>query len=159
MTPSNDDNNDDDRTQEELNEDAQNPPTGKILLSDILNSLTVSVRPDPYVVVSLPPGNVVPSVGGDIGAVIDEDEGTTVIATMSRAAHEGWPHDFVASWLTLNVHSALEAVGLTAAFSRQLGRAGIPCNVIAGFYHDHILVPIDKTDAAVEVIEALATKT
>lgn len=126
------------------------------MLAEILNSLTVSVRPDPYVVVSLPPGNAAPPVGGDIGAVIDEAEGTTVIATMSRAANEGWPHDFVASWLTLNVHSALEAVGLTAAFSRQLGRAGIPCNVIAGFYHDHILVPVDKTDAAVEVIEALA---
>ena len=133
-------------------------PGGKMVLSEILTSLSVSVRPEPYVVVALPAGKAVPVVGGDIGAVIEEAEGTTVIATMSRAAHEGWSHDFVASWLTLDVHSALEAVGLTAAFSRQLGRAGIPCNVIAGFFHDHILVPIDKTDAAVEVIEALGTQ-
>lgn len=99
----------------------------------------------------------VPRVGGEIGAVIEETEGFTVVATMSRAAHEGWGHDFVASWLTIDVHSALAAVGLTAAFSRQLGRAGIPCNVIAGFFHDHILVPVEKAPAAVDVIEALGS--
>ena len=128
---------------------------GETDLSEMLQSLTVSVRPEPYVVVALPVDEVAPPLGAGVVAVIDEVEGPTVIATLSRAAHEGWPHDFVASWLTLDVHSALSAVGLTAAFSRQLGRAGIPCNVIAGFFHDHILVPVDKTDAAVDVIEAL----
>ena len=125
----------------------------------MLASISVSVRPDHYVVVTLPHDSPVPKIGDGVGAVISESEGPTVIATVSRAAHEEWPHDFVASWLTIDVHSALEAVGLTAAFSRQLGRAGIPCNVIAGFFHDHILVPVDKTDAAVEVIEALGGKT
>lgn len=139
--------------------DTTTPPekvgTGETDLAAMLRSISVTVRPDIYVVVSLPIGTPPPSIGADIGAVITEDEGITVIATLSRAANEGWDHDFDASWLTLDVHSALEAVGLTAAFSRQLGRAGIPCNVIAGFYHDHILVPVDKTDAAVDVIEAL----
>ncbi len=128
---------------------------GETDLAAMLQSISVSVRPDHYVVVTLPPGIEPPIVGPEIAAVILEDEGATVIATARRAAREQWPHDFVASWLTIDVHSALEAVGLTAAFSRQLGRAGIPCNVIAGFYHDHILVPVDKTEAAVEVIEAL----
>ena len=122
----------------------------------MLETLTVSVRPEHYVIVSLPALARPPALGNGIAALIDEAEGTTVVATISRAADEQWPHDFVASWLTLDIHSALEAVGLTATFSRQLGRAGIPCNVIAGFFHDHILVPADKTDAAVEVIEALA---
>lgn len=129
---------------------------GELDLAKMLESLSVSVRPEPYVLITLPPDVDVPPLGDGVAAVIDEAEGPTVIATLSRAAHEQWPHDFVASWLTLDIHSALEAVGLTATFSRQLGRAGIPCNVIAGFYHDHILVPVDKTDAAVEVIEALS---
>ena len=122
----------------------------------MLESLTVSVRPDLYVVASLASGVSIPGLGDGVAAVIDEAEGPTVIATLDRAEREGWPNDFVAAWLTLDIHSALEAVGLTATFSRQLGRAGIPCNVIAGFYHDHILVPHDKSEAAVEVIEALA---
>lgn len=129
---------------------------GETDLAAMLETLTVSVRPEPYVVVALPPDETAPPIGSGVAAVIDETEGPTVIATLSRAAHESWPHDFVASWLTLDIHSALTAVGLTATFSRQLGRAGIPCNVIAGFFHDHILVPVEKTDAAVEVIEALA---
>lgn len=130
--------------------------SGETDLSKMLQSIAVQVRPDDYVVVALPPDATVPKIGNGVAAVIAESEGATVISTITRAAHEGWPHEFVASWLTIDVHSALEAVGLTAAFSRQLGRAGIPCNVIAGFYHDHILVPHDKSQAAVEVIEALS---
>ena len=132
---------------------------GEMNLAKMLESLTVTVRPEPYVLITLPPDIDIPPMGNGVAAIIDEAEGPTIIATLSRAAHEEWPHDFVASWLTLDIHSALEAVGLTATFSRQLGRAGIPCNVIAGFYHDHILVPVDKTDAAVEVIEALRGST
>ncbi len=130
---------------------------GETDLAKMLQTISVTVRPDDYVVVALDPTADVPQLGDGVAAVIEEAEGPTVIATMTRAAYEGWPHDFVAAWLTIDVHSALEAVGLTAAFSRQLGRAGIPCNVIAGFHHDHILVPHDKSDAAVEVIEALAS--
>ena len=128
-------------------------------LNAMLDSLSVSVRPENYVVVTLTSDAQVPALAEGVAAVIDEDEGATIIATVERAEKEGWPQDFVAAWLTLDVHSALEAVGLTAAFSRALGRAGIPCNVIAGFYHDHILVPHDKSDAAVEVIEALSGRT
>lgn len=123
----------------------------------MLASLTVSVRDDLYVVVTLGADESPVGLGEGVAALIDEAEGVTVIATTARAEAEGWPQDFIAAWLTLDVHSALEAVGLTAAFSRNLGRAGIPCNVVAGFHHDHILVPHDKSEAAVEVIEALAT--
>ena len=40
-------------------------------------------------------------------------------------------------WIQLEVHSALEAKGLTAAFSRALADSLISANVVAGFYHDH----------------------
>lgn len=130
--------------------------SGQTDVHAMLRSLSVSVRTDKYVVVTLTPEADVPALSEGVAAVIDEAEGPTVIATVERAEREGWPQEFIAAWLTLDVHSALEAVGLTAAFSRALGRAGIPCNVIAGFYHDHILVPHDKSEAAVEVIEALS---
>ena len=85
---------------------------GEMNLAKMLESLTVSVRPEPYVLITLPPDIDIPPMGNGVAAIIDEAEGPTIIATLSRAAHEEWPHDFVASWLTLDIHSALEAVCL-----------------------------------------------
>ncbi len=66
------------------------------------------------------------------------------------------PYDFVAGWITLQVHSALDAVGLTAAFSTALAEHGISANVVAGYYHDHLLVPIDDVDRALAALRELA---
>jgi len=133
--------------------------SGQTDLRALLQSISVSVRPERYTVLTIRNDEQSPSLGHGVAAVIEESEGITVVATLDRARTEGWPEDFVAAWLTIDVHSSLEAVGLTAAFSRALGRAGIACNIIAAFHHDHILVPHDKSEAAVEVIEALATPT
>jgi hypothetical protein len=64
----------------------------------------------------------------------------------------------VAGWITLRVHSALEAVGLTAAVSAALAREGVSCNVVAGFYHDHLFVPHDSAAQAVRLLEDLAQR-
>ncbi len=68
----------------------------------------------------------------------------------------GLEFTFVCAWITLKVNSALEAVGLTAAFSSALGDAGISCNVIAAYHHDHIFVPLQEAQKALEVLEHLA---
>jgi hypothetical protein len=62
---------------------------------------------------------------------------------------------FRAAWITLTVHSDLQAVGLTAAFAGVLGRAGIGCNVVAGAYHDHIFVPLELAQSAMTALKAL----
>ncbi|WCI09543.1 ACT domain-containing protein [Arthrobacter sp. OVS8] len=49
----------------------------------------------------------------------------------------------------------LEAIGLTAAVSAALTEAKISCNVLAGFHHDHILVPVADADQALEVLHEL----
>ncbi|MFT5719979.1 MAG: hypothetical protein ACI9W6_000267 [Motiliproteus sp.] len=88
----------------------------------------------------------------DVVASIIEPEGLSVIVTEARAQELKLPVMFRAAWITLTVHSDLEAVGLTAAFATALGDAGISCNVVAGAYHDHIFVALD---CAVEAMAAL----
>ena len=88
-------------------------------------------------------------------AVVREEQGTTVVLAVEDAERLGLDVEFVSAWLTLAVQSSLEAVGLTAAFSRVLADAGIACNVVAGVHHDHLLVPVDRVDDAVAAIERL----
>lgn len=74
-----------------------------------------------------------------------ETEGITFILEQQVADRLQLEYSFIARWITLSVHSSLEAVGLTAAFSKALTDENISCNVVAGYFHDHIFV--DKRDA------------
>ncbi|MEM7285068.1 MAG: ACT domain-containing protein [Actinomycetota bacterium] len=125
---------------------------GETDLQAMLDTLTVTRRAGTYVFVTLPEPV---ALGDGVDAVLEEAEGVTVVATRDAALDRGWPFDFEAAWLTLDVHSALEAVGLTAAFSSALGAQGIPCNVLAGFHHDHLLVPADRADDAIACLRGL----
>jgi uncharacterized protein len=85
-----------------------------------------------------------------------ESEGITLICTKEYAGQKGFMYNSIFSWITLSVHSALEAVGLTAAFSQALADAHISCNVVAGYYHDHIFVPKHQAMEAIKALEKLA---
>ena len=125
---------------------------GETDLDHMLATLTVSRREGTYVFVTV--DEPVP-LGDGVEAALTEQEGITVVATVDAAERAGWAFEFEAAWLTLDVHSSLDAVGLTAAFSAALGAAGIPCNVLAGFHHDHLLVPVDRAGDAISCLEAL----
>ncbi len=85
-----------------------------------------------------------------------EEEGTTLILKKEYADIEALSYTFEASWLTLQVHSALDAVGMTAAFSSALTNHGVSCNVIAGYHHDHLFVPVNETERAMQVLRTLS---
>lgn len=89
-------------------------------------------------------------------AVIREQEGVTLILPLDIARDSGLPCDLAMRQITLTVHSALEGVGLTAAFSAELARHNIPSNVIAGYYHDHIFVPAGRALDAITALRALS---
>lgn len=78
-----------------------------------------------------------------------------IVLTVEAAESRGWFVEFEAAWLTLDVHSSLEAVGLTAVVARALADEGIPCNVLAGYYHDHLLVPALRAEDAIRCIYGL----
>lgn len=124
-------------------------------LAQLLRNLELAVRDGEFVYVSLP-GRVIPDAVRS-EATICEDEGVTVVVRREDADAAGLRYDGTFTWITLTVHSSLEAVGLTAAFSAALGDAGINCNVLAGHYHDHLLVSVSQREAAVAVLRALAS--
>lgn len=81
-----------------------------------------------------------------------EEESITIVIKKEIADMLNLKYSFIASWITLTIHSSLEAVGLTAAFSKALSEKGISCNVVAAFYHDHIFVDKKDTKKAMEIL-------
>ena len=75
-----------------------------------------------------------------------EKDEITVVVKREYADAQKLSYNYVSGWITLNIHSSLEAVRLTAVFSTFLAKEGISCNAVAALYHDHIF--ITKADAA-----------
>ena len=93
-----------------------------------------------------------------LGAAIGtfrEDEGVTAIVPADAADELGIEGPDFAR-ITLMVHSDLEGVGLTAAVATALADAGIACNMVAAFHHDHAFVPAPRAEEALEVLHTRA---
>ncbi|OPA99090.1 acetyltransferase [Pseudomonas fluorescens] len=127
---------------------------GETALATLLRSMSPQLNDGDYVFCTLP-DNRIPE-GCDVIGSFREHEGLTLIVERQQAEQAGLAFDYVAAWITLTVHSALEAVGLTAAFAGALGDAGISCNVIAGYYHDHLFVGRADAQRALDVLRQLA---
>ena len=120
-------------------------------LHEILGALRPYVRQGSYVyVTSANPPDIA------FHARIVEDEGTTLVLDQAIADEHRLPYDGVFGWITLEAHTSMQAVGITAAVSTALARVGLSCNVLAGFYHDHLLVPIAHVDEAMDVLGGLS---
>lgn len=128
---------------------------GETDLGKLLASMRPRLNPGAYVFTTVP-ASVSPTGVTPVVTVV-EDEDLTLVLRHDEADAAGLAYDFVAGWITLLVHSALQAVGLTAAVADALARAGLSCNVVAGFYHDHLFVPYDRVAEALMVLGRLAT--
>jgi len=128
--------------------------SGETNLARLLRSMTPQLNPGQYVFCCVP-------VEHDCSALqpiasLREAEGLSLVLTRESADAHGLHYDYVAAWITLQVHSSLAAVGLTASFSAALAQTGISCNVVAGFHHDHLFVPSERAEQALSTLRALS---
>jgi hypothetical protein len=120
-------------------------------LDKLLKTIKPKHNPGDYVFCTLEESSIVNSP--DVLLLFKEQEGDTVILRKELADSLNLGYSFIASWITLTVHSSLEGVGLTAAFSKALAEEGISCNVVAAFYHDHLFVNKKDTERAIEILD------
>lgn len=89
-------------------------------------------------------------------ASIREPEGLTLVIDQETADGNGLGYEGIFRCITLGVHSSLQAVGLTAAVSDRLAQQQISANVIAGYYHDHVLVEEEYATKALALLSSFA---
>jgi len=91
-----------------------------------------------------------------IMASIIETKGKTIVLKREVADSLKLSYSVTMNWITLNVNSSLELVGLGAIISQKFAYNRITYNLIAGYYHDHIFVPIKDTERALNLLHELS---
>jgi hypothetical protein len=125
-------------------------------LRKLLSGMSPELHPGPYVFTSVTAAVAPPGLSPVV--TIAEAEGLTLVLTREEADRAGLAYDYEAAWITLRIHSALDAVGLTAAVATELAEADLSCNVVAGYHHDHLFVPYEHADRAIAILEDLARR-
>lgn len=128
--------------------------TGETDVRTLLNELNPELNPGEYVFCTVNTLN--DAAGLKPLLVFQEREGVTVVLSKTQADENILFYSMTFAWITLNVYSSLEAVGLTAAVANALTKAGISCNVVAAYHHDHLFVPFKDSERAMEVLLSLS---
>jgi uncharacterized protein len=127
---------------------------GETSLDVLLKNLEPSLQEGDYVFCTVQ--NINQLDPGELLLIFKEKEGITIIVKRDFADCNALTYSSIMAWITLMVHSSLDAVGLTAAFAAALTKEGISCNVMAGFYHDHIFVAKGDAEKAMQALLRLA---
>lgn len=130
--------------------------TGETDLSALIAHMRPILDPDAYVFCSFNDRSIADLAGLAPLCLFAEAEGVTAILPVVEADKLGLGHTGHFRRITLTVHSSLEAVGLTAAVSTALATAGIPANIVAAYFHDHVFVPASRAEEAVRLLQELA---
>jgi hypothetical protein len=89
----------------------------------------------------------------DAICVFREAEGVTLIVEQAEADRRSLAYENRWAWITLTVHSSLNAVGFIAAIATRLAEAGVSVNPVSAYYHDHLFVPWDRRELVMQLLE------
>ncbi|MFT4635342.1 MAG: hypothetical protein ACI854_000495 [Arenicella sp.] len=130
--------------------------SGETNLDKLLATMSPSLMDGEFVFLSFANAAYGEYANLDPVASIIEAEGLTLVIQKSQADRRALEYQSSFKGITLGVHSSLDAVGLTAAFSVKLTEHGISANVIAGFFHDHIFVQVNDAERAIAALQQLS---
>jgi hypothetical protein len=130
-------------------------PVGEVSLQILLAAMRPQLHPAVFVFCTVPPNQAVPSTIAPIGQ-FHESEGLTLIVEQTMAEEVNLDCIYPCRLITLTVHSSLAAIGLLATITQALAERGISANVVSAYFHDHIFVPCDRADNAMQCLQALA---
>jgi hypothetical protein len=131
--------------------------SGTVELDKLLTSISPELFDDEYIFCTMS-GALNEYVHLDPMATFIEAEGLTLVLLKEVAEAEKIQYESVFRKITLNVHSSLDAVGLTAAVAEKLTSKGISANVMAAYYHDHIFVPVDRANQALAALKEFQSR-
>lgn len=129
---------------------------GESDLDKLLQQMAPQVQPGTFVYCTLRDASLLH--GLEPVCTMREAEGLTAIVPKEQAQALGIAFQFESVLITLSVHSSLAAVGFLARVCSVLAAASIPCNVVSGFYHDHLFVPSDKLPETLAALRQLSRK-
>lgn len=131
--------------------------SGQKDLAILLQNMEPVLNTGAFVFCQIPINATIPDIA-DVLFFFREREATTLV--LEKTIADNWQLEYsqIFSWITLNIHSSLEAVGLTAAFSEALTKENISCNVVAAYFHDHIFVPKIEEQKAMNALLTLTQK-
>lgn len=127
---------------------------GEKNLEKLVKSMQPALLPDEYVFCHNLPKNILDSV--DAVMIFNETEGQTAIIRLSDALKLNLQYEFRCKQITLNIHSNLNAVGFLATITTKLASLGISVNAVSAFYHDHLFVPSDRANEAIDTLTKLS---
>lgn len=128
--------------------------SGETNLDTLLRSMQPILQPGTYVFATVDPSTDTAHLSPRM--TFDEIEGKTLILLQETAVSQGIDHEFPSRMITLNIHSALDAVGFIAAVATKLACLGMGVNPVAAFHHDHLFVPADRAEDAMAALRDLS---
>lgn len=115
------------------------------------------LMPETYAYVTVPNGRSIPDNLTPL-ATFKEPEGWSLLLTEREAISSALPHAFWCRGISLQIQPSLFAVGLLAAISDRLSRAGISINIVSAYHRDYIFVPTIRAEETLGILRRMASE-